>query len=543
MDLSSTVFFNPSDSDFSTTHSQLTPADEYKIEDQDLALYWTDLSVQTVNKRDRWFRSSLETKKVLLKNVEGYIPPCSLVAIMGPSGAGKSTLMGALAHKLPAHLEVEGNVNIGGVSVNKFMRHNSGFMYQHNLFSGVFTVKEHLYFMAKLKMDRRTSEKMLRNRVLAIIEKLGLGQCANTRIGSNGGHDRVTLSGGERKILAFATELLTDPPILFCDEPTTGLDSYSAQKVVNIMEELVSNNKKTVVCIIHQPSSELLNVFHQLILVADGRIAYSGPANKVTSFFESIGYRCPENYNSAEFIMKILSDGSSSVVSVCDEFAMSKHSEQIQYSISKEMFFEAINPSIFRNHLSPFWPVKMYHLTGRYFLEKVRDPTIDVHRFLQKVVIALMVGLCYLGTIQETQVAIQSFQGVFFILITENFFTPMYSVMSHLPTQLPLFTREYTSGLYGASTFYFANMLSTIPTLIIEPVVYTTIIYCMAGLQNDLYTYFLTVIITILVMAVSTSCGYMFSNIFGSMSLALTFVQPFDNVIMMLSGIFLNIRY
>jgi len=178
-----------------------------------------------------------------------------------------------------------------------------------------------------------------------------------------------------------------------------------------------------------------------------------------------------------------------------------------------------------------------------------------------------MVGLCYLGTVQQTQVGIQSVQGVFFMLITENFFTPMYSVMNQLPTQLPLFRREYTSGLYDASTFYIANVLSfvsilstnrfiigtlieqitcgddnitmcylyilinilsiiiiitfffhfffvlsncphvQIPTLIIEPTVYTTIVYCMAGMQTDLYGYFLTVIITILVMAVSTSCG------------------------------------
>lgn len=70
-----------------------------------------------------------------------------------------------------------------------------------------------------------------------------------------------------------------------------GLDSYSAQKVINIMQRLVTNEGKTVVCIIHQPSPELLNLFHQLILVADGRIAYSGPSNKATSFFERYLYK------------------------------------------------------------------------------------------------------------------------------------------------------------------------------------------------------------------------------------------------------------
>lgn len=80
--------------------------------------------------------------------------------------------------------------------------------------------------------------------------------------------------------------------------------------------------------------------------------------------------------------------------------------------------------------------------------------------------IAIMVGLCYLGTVQQTQNGVQSFQGVFFMLITENFFTPMYSVMNQLPTQLPLFRREYTSGLYDAPTFYFANILSFVSVLL-----------------------------------------------------------------------------
>lgn len=81
-------------------------------------------------------------------------------------------------------------------------------------------------------------------------------------------------------------------------------------------------------------------------------------------------------------------------------------------------------------------------------------------RILYSQGIGIMVGLCYLGTVQQTQNGVQSFQGVFFMLITENFFTPMYSVMNQLPVQLPLFRREYTSGLYDAPTFYLANMLS-----------------------------------------------------------------------------------
>ncbi|KAI4470788.1 abc transporter g family member 28 [Holotrichia oblita] len=87
---------------------------------------------------------------------------------------------------------------------------------------------------------------------------LGLSQCMNTRIGVNG--DSKVLSGGEKKRLAFATELLTDPPLLFCDEPTTGLDAYSAQKIVRMMN-MMSAAGKTIMCTIHQPSSEIFAMF------------------------------------------------------------------------------------------------------------------------------------------------------------------------------------------------------------------------------------------------------------------------------------------
>lgn len=109
-----------------------------------------------------------------------------------------------------AQMELEGSVKIGCLPVKNFKSHNFGFMYQHNLFCGALTVKEHLYFMvnmrvslkkfiktnkisfqAKLKLDRRTSKKNVNARVSAIIEELGLGRCANTRIGVGGENGKV----------------------------------------------------------------------------------------------------------------------------------------------------------------------------------------------------------------------------------------------------------------------------------------------------------------------------------------------------------------
>lgn len=96
---------------------------------------------------------------------------------------------------------------------------------------------------------------------------------------------QVVLSGGERKRLSFASACLTDPPLLFCDEPTTGLDSFSATTLVEILQGAATRGK-TIVCTIHQPSSDLFTMFHQIILVADGRIAYIGPTSGALDFFQ-----------------------------------------------------------------------------------------------------------------------------------------------------------------------------------------------------------------------------------------------------------------
>lgn len=92
------------------------------------------------------------------------------------------------------------------------------------------------------------------------------------------------LSGGEKKRLAFAAELLISPAILFCDEPTTGLDSYSAQQLVGTLLSLARSGT-TIMCTIHQPSSQLFSMFHQVTLLADGRIAFIGAPSQALDFF------------------------------------------------------------------------------------------------------------------------------------------------------------------------------------------------------------------------------------------------------------------
>jgi ATP-binding cassette, subfamily G (WHITE), eye pigment precursor transporter len=92
------------------------------------------------------------------------------------------------------------------------------------------------------------------------------------------------ISGGELRRLEFASEIITNPRILFCDEPTSGLDSFMSLSIVESMKSL-ANNGRTIICTIHQPSSELFHMFDHLYLMSEGRLAYQGDLNKALDFF------------------------------------------------------------------------------------------------------------------------------------------------------------------------------------------------------------------------------------------------------------------
>ncbi|XP_052132931.1 LOW QUALITY PROTEIN: protein scarlet [Frankliniella occidentalis] len=489
--------------------------------------------------------------KRIIKHVSGAVRPGALVAVMGASGAGKSTLMTALAHRSPAGVAVRGDIRVDGRPVGDFMRRLSGFLHQEDLFVAELTVREHLNFMARMRLDRRTSCWERQRKVQQLLRQLGLTASQHTRIGTPG-HDKV-ISGGERKRLAFATELLTEPPLLFCDEPTTGLDSYSAQQLVDLMQRMTERPRgrgKTILCTIHQPSSDLLARFHRIMLVADGRIAFIGTPEDALLFFREQGYVCPASYNPADFFIRTLAcmPGSeeaskAAVRKICDRFAVSDHARKMEMEVmqTESGTYPAFVVQPAASGGAAMWPQKLWLLTGRAMLQVARDPSIQGMRLLQKLAIAVMAGLCFLGTVSVSQTGVMSVQGALFILVSENTFSPMYSVLGVFPSELPLYLREHSAGLYGPGAFYMSKVLSMLPGLVVEPLIFAVLAYWLAGLRDDLYAFGMTAAIVILTMNVSTACGFFFSAAFESVPTAMAYLVPFDYVLMITSGVFVKL--
>lgn len=110
----------------------------------------------------------------------------------------------------------------------------------------------------------------------------------------------LNLSGGERKRLSIAIELVTNPPVMFFDEPTSGLDSVSSLQIINYLKRLALDGR-IIVCVIHQPSSKLMELFDDVIVMSRGNVVYSGPKVDMIPTFEEASFVFPKYYNPADF--------------------------------------------------------------------------------------------------------------------------------------------------------------------------------------------------------------------------------------------------
>ena len=242
-------------------------------------------------------------KKLILNNLSGYFTHGRLTGIMGPSGAGKTSLIEILSGQSKQG-EVIGNIYLNGnPSDISNIKKISGFVFQDDIILKTMTVKEALYMSALLRLPEEISEQEKMNKVNEMIKLLHLEQCENTIVGDSLSKG---ISGGERKRLSVGMEMITNPSIIFLDEPTSGLDTYSAYNLIKNLKDL-TNMGRTVISTIHQPSSDILRLFDDMIILNQGKIIYLGEVNNLVNYFASIGYQCPEYTNPSDFIfMNIL---------------------------------------------------------------------------------------------------------------------------------------------------------------------------------------------------------------------------------------------
>lgn len=205
----------------------------------------------------------------------------NLIGIMGGSGTGKTTLLNILNGKLEPS---KGSVIINGIDLHKEGKKLEGvigYVDQNDVLNEELTVFQNLYFSAKLSMGGLT-KKQLSKKVISLLKTLGLYEIRYLKVGTV--LEKV-ISGGQRKRLNIALELIREPSILFIDEPTSGLSSRDSDNIIDLLKELALKGK-LIFAVIHQPSSNIFKLFDRLIIMDQGGLPiYNGiPMNAVVHF-------------------------------------------------------------------------------------------------------------------------------------------------------------------------------------------------------------------------------------------------------------------
>ncbi|KAF9607924.1 hypothetical protein IFM89_003738 [Coptis chinensis] len=238
----------------------------------------------------------------ILQGLTGYAQPGEVLAIMGPSGCGKSTLLDALAGRLDSNTRQSGHILLNGHK-QRLAYGTSAYVTQDDTLITTLTVREAVYYSALLQLPDSMSRSEKRKRADTTIKEMGLQDAMNTRIG---GWGNKGLSGGQKRRVSICIEILTRPKLLFLDEPTSGLDSAASYHIMKRIAGLAKQDGRTVVASIHQPSSEVFELFHNLCLLSYGKTVYFGPASTAEEFFLLNGFPCPTMRNPSDHYLRTI---------------------------------------------------------------------------------------------------------------------------------------------------------------------------------------------------------------------------------------------
>ncbi len=222
--------------------------------------------------------------------------PGKLIGIMGASGAGKTTLLNVLAG---LEIPTRGEIKINGFNIHtqkKEIEGAIGYVSQDDLLIEELTVYQNLYYNTKLCFDN-LSESQIQRKVLTMLEDLGLENRKHLKVGSA---LNKKISGGQRKRLNIALELIREPAILFLDEPTSGLSSRDSENVIDLLKQL-SLKGKLIFVVIHQPSSDVFKMFDKMIMMDTGGYpVYYGPPVEAVTYFKKAAHQVDSNRGHCE---------------------------------------------------------------------------------------------------------------------------------------------------------------------------------------------------------------------------------------------------
>ncbi|GAB4844815.1 ABC transporter G member 25 [Ancistrocladus abbreviatus] len=462
--------------------------------------------------------AAIEQERTILNGITGTVSPGEILALLGPSGSGKSTLLNALAGRLHGP-SLTGSILFNNKSLNRPFLKRTGFVTQDDVLYPHLTVRETLAFCALLRLPSSLSRREKISAAESVMSELGLSKCEHTVIGNSFIRG---VSGGERKRVSIAHELLVNPSLLILDEPTSGLDSTAAYRMVATLSALAKKGK-TVVTSVHQPSSRVYQLFDSVLVLSEGRSLYFGKGSDAMSYFESIGFSMSFPMNPADFLLDLangvshIDAGSEKekpnmkqtlissynnilapkIIAACSDNTQSIANEKEMGIVRSHEQKEGIKTRI------STWFDHFTILLHRSLKER-RHESFNSLRILQVFAAAMLGGIMWWHSDYR---AIQDRLGlIFFFSIFWGVF-PSFNAVFAFPQDRAIFTKERAAGMYTLSPYFMARIVGDLPMELVLPVVFVSVIYWMTDLKPELVAFLLTQAVVIGYVLVAQGLG------------------------------------
>ncbi|KAL1410291.1 hypothetical protein Q8F55_004297 [Vanrija albida] len=505
-------------------------------------------------------------KKTILNDISLRFPAGEISAILGPSGAGKSTLLQILANRKlnagpMARFYRTGELFFAGQKANSLAWSNVAFVEQEDDWHlPSLTVRETLRYAAILRLPTKIPKKQKIARAETVLRMLGLKDCADLPVG---GPLVKGISGGEKRRLSLAVQMINDPAVLVVDEPTSGLDSSIALSVMQVLKDIAATGR-TVIATIHQPRSDIWRLADNVTLLAKGGIvAFNGRQSEAVNYFNNLGYPMPSAYfNPADHLLDLVSvdprpgpphDASERRV---QRITGTWHAVEGK-EVGDEPTKEAVNgdgngssPSPPSSAASPAQPQKITRGEGttpmrialpvvlsRHWISLWRQKEVLFNRWFQSTLMGAMFLLFFQrlthgpqGAQDRIGISIQSTQSVSFV--------GLINAMAVLPAERNLYLHEaQSSARYSPGTFVIMYTLVEQAPQIFSALVYGAIMNVGVGMQTSarIYFEFITTIWALLNMGESMALAT--GMWVRSPGLTVTIISTLLSVVGQISGI------
>ncbi|XP_053731966.1 ATP-binding cassette sub-family G member 8 isoform X1 [Synchiropus splendidus] len=442
-------------------------------------------------------------KQMAINKLSLRVHSGQMLAIIGSSGCGKTSLLDIITCRNEGGRMKSGEILINGKpNTPQLVTKSIAHVRQDDRLLPHLTVRETLSFVAKLRLPTHYSQAQRDQRVDDVIAELRLRQCAQTRVGN----DYVRgVSGGERRRVSIAVQLLWNPGILILDEPTSGLDSFTAHNLVITLSRLARGNR-LVLLSVHQPRSDIFQLFDLVVLMSSGSAVYCGAARDMVPYFTSLGYPCPRYCNPSDFYVdlisvdrrspeqeaecleraRVLAEQFREKVRDTDDHMWKPSAGNVLTSADSSAQTNAPENVVTISREKDKLPGKLHQFTiliRRHMYNDYRDlVTILVHG-LEALLMSLLVGCLYYGA-GDAVLSIQDTVALLYMIGALTPFAVVLDVIAKCHTERAMLYHELEDGMYSVTSYFFAKILGELPEHCVFTLVYALPIYWLAGLNE-----------------------------------------------------------